>query len=236
MSADVLEAVARALQLDDTERAHLMDLARPRQVRRRRRPAAGEQAVRPGVQWLLDAQATPAFVLGRRMDVLATNAMARALLCDFDGLEPRERNHARWVFLNPLARERYVDWEAIARENVASLRLFAGQYPDDPALTELIGELTVKSPEFSRWWSEHDVLQRSHGIKRYRHPIAGELEIHYEALVLSGDADQLLFIYSVEPGSVSARGLDLLASWIAEPFEPGPARPAADAAERGTEQ
>jgi transcriptional regulator with XRE-family HTH domain len=223
VSADVLEAVARALQLDDTERAHLFDLARPALNRSRGpRPVRGEQRVRAGVRLLLDSLRTPAFVVGRRMDVLASNAMARALLCDFDGLEPNERNHARWVFLNPLSRERYLDWATVARENVAALRLDAGRFPDDPALNELIGELTVKSPEFSRWWAEHDVLQRTHGTKRYRHPIAGEIEIAYEALALPGDPDQTLYIYSVEPGSRSAAGLDLLASWIAEPPAAGP--------------
>jgi transcriptional regulator with XRE-family HTH domain len=214
VSADVLGAVARALRLDEAERAHLFDLAKPT---RRRRPA--EHRVRHGVRVLVDSLAAPAFVTGRRSDVLAANAMARALLCDFDLLEPRERNHARWVFLDPVARERYVDWEAVARDNVAALRLDAGRYPDDPALNELIGELSVKSPEFSTWWAEHDVLRRTHGTKRYRHPIAGEIEILYEALSLPGDPDQTLYVYSTEPGSASARGLDLLASWIAEPAQ-----------------
>lgn len=213
VSADVLEALARALQLDDAERSHLFDLAKPTRTRR----AGGRQRVRPGVLLLLDTLTAPAFVLGRRTDVLATNALARALLCDFDTLEPRERNHARWVFLNPLARERYVDWEAVACDNVAALHLDAGRYPDDAALNELIGELAVKSPEFGRWWADHDVLRHANGIKRYRHPIAGEIEIHYEALALQGDPDQTLFIYSVLPGTASAQGLDLLASWIAEP-------------------
>jgi transcriptional regulator with XRE-family HTH domain len=219
VSADVLNAVARALRLDDAERAHLFDLAKP--VRPRHRTADGRQRVRPGVRLLVDSLTTPAFVLGRHTDVLATNAMARALLCDFDALDVRERNHARWVFLNPLARERYVDWDAVARDNVAALRLDAGRFPDDPALNELIGELTVKSREFSGWWADHDVLRHANGVKRYRHPVAGEIEIHYEALALPGDADQTLFIYSVEPGSTSAQGLDLLASWIAEPAPRG---------------
>lgn len=123
----------------------------------------------------------------------------------------------RWVFLNPLARERYLDWDAVARDNVAALRLDAGRFPDDAALSELIGELSIKSREFGGWWAAHDVMRHAHGTKRYRHPVAGEIEVQYEALAVPGDQDQTLFVYSVQPGSESARGLDLLASWIAEP-------------------
>ncbi|WP_205695640.1 helix-turn-helix transcriptional regulator [Conexibacter sp. SYSU D00693] len=220
VSTDVLEAIARALCLDEAERAHLLHLAKP-VLARRRGPDPGGQRVRPGVQLLLDTLRTPAFVLGRRTDVLATNAMARALLCDFDALEPRERNHARWVFLNPVARERYVDWEAVARDNVAALRLDAGRFPDDAVLNELIGELSVKSREFAAWWAQHDVVRLAHGTKGYRHPVAGDVEVQYEALDLPADQDQTLFVYSAPEGSASAKGLDLLASWIAEPAGPG---------------
>lgn len=212
VSEGVLRAVANALQLREDERAHLHDLARP--TRTRRRPtAAPPQRVRPGVRTLLDALPTPGFVLGRRLDILATNPMARALLCDFDARPRRDRNHARWVFLDPVARERYLDWEAVARENVATLRMHAGRYPDDPELAGLIGELTVKSPHFAIWWADHEVLRRSHGTKRYYHPTVGELTIAYEALPLPDDADQVLFIYTTEPGSPSAQALQLLAYW-----------------------
>jgi len=212
VSEDVLRAVANALQLREDERVHLLDLARP--TRARRRPTAGApQRVRAGVRTLLDALPTPAFVLGRRLDVLATNRMTRALLCDFDTLPRRDRNHARWVFLDPVARERYLDWEAVARENVATLRMHAGRYPDDVELSALVGELTVKSPDFASWWADHEVLRRSHGTKRYHHPTVGELTIAYEALPLPDDIDQILFIYTAEPGSPSAQALHLLASW-----------------------
>lgn len=216
VSAQVLDAVAGVLRLDETERAHLFDLAKPSRRARQRNRGARPQRVRPGVHLLLDMLSVPAFIVGRRLDVLAANPLARALLCDFEALQPRERNHARWIFLDPVSRERYVDWEAVARDNVASLRLDAGRHPDDPVLNELIGELSVKSPEFRAWWADHDVLQRTHGVKRYRHPIAGEIEISYEALSLGDDPDQTLFIYSVQPGSRSAQGLDLLASWVAD--------------------
>jgi transcriptional regulator with XRE-family HTH domain len=214
VSASVLEAIARALQLDEDERAHLFDLARPTR-RARRRVAPRVQRVRPGIRLLLDNLPVPAFVTGRRLDVLATNALARALLCDFDALPPGERNHARWIFLDPATRELYDDWEAVARDNVAVLRMEAGRHPDDPELSALIGELTVKSPEFAEWWPRHDVLRRSHGTKRYHHPVVGDLTVSYEALPVPDDPEQTLFVYSVEPGSASADALALLGSWTA---------------------
>jgi transcriptional regulator with XRE-family HTH domain len=217
-SADVLDALARALQLDDAERLHLHDLAKPQPFRRSAPPP---QRVRPGVRLLLDSLDTPAFVLGRRMDILATNRMCRALLADFDAMPAGERNHARWVFLDPRARELYGDWQTVARENVAILRMDAGRHPDDERLAALIGELSVKSPEFARWWADHDVLVRGHGTKRYQHPIVGDVEIRYEALQLA-DEDQTLFIYNTEPGSASAQALSLLDSWSATPDAPAP--------------
>ncbi|MDO8186032.1 helix-turn-helix transcriptional regulator [Conexibacter sp. JD483] len=212
VSASVLDAIARALRLDEHERAHLFDLAKPAPQTARRR-ASRPQRVRPGVRLLLDTLPTPAFVLGRRLDILATNRMARALLCDFDALPPAARNHARWIFLDPATRELYVDWETIARENVAMLRLDAGANPDDQELSALIGELTIKSPEFAGWWTRHEVLRRSHGTKRYHHPVVGPLTISYEALPLPDDPDQTLFVYSAEPGSPSAEALALLGDW-----------------------
>jgi len=214
-SEDVLDAVARALRLDDDERAHLFDLARPTRTRAKQRTAR-PQRVRPGVLRLLQSTPMPAFVLGRRLDFLATNRMTRALLCDFDARPPRERNHARWVFLDPAARELYVDWEAVARDNVASLRMDAGRHPDDPELSALVGELSVKSPEFAGWWASHDVLRQTHGTKRYHHPIVGALTVGYEALTLPDDPDQTLFLYTVEPGSPSAEALELLSAWTLE--------------------
>lgn len=223
VSEDVLLAIARALLLDADERAHLLDLAKPTRARRRVRSAPALR-VRPAVRMLIDALATPAFVLGRRLDVLAANRMAQALLCDFDALPARERNHARWVFLDPRARERYLDWEAVARDNVATLRMEAGRDPDDPELAALVGELTVRSPQFAAWWTAHEVVRLSHGTKRYHHPLVGELTLTYEALPLPDDAGQTLFLYAVEPGSASERALGLLSSWTLEPAAPaGPA-------------
>jgi transcriptional regulator with XRE-family HTH domain len=212
VSGEVLDAVASALRLDEVERAHLRQLAQPARERRRR-TAPPPQRVRAGVRQLLDGMSTPAFVIGRRSDILATNRLARALLTDFDALPPEERNHARWVLLDPEARERYADWERVARDGVAALRVQAARHPEDPQLAALVGELTMRSPEFATWWAEHDVRVLSHGTKRYRHPVVGELTLSYEALPLIDDPDQVLYLYSVEPASPSAEALALLASW-----------------------
>jgi hypothetical protein len=159
----------------------------------------------------------PAFVLGRRGDVLATNALARALLADFDAMPHRDRNLTKWILLDPAARELYVDWDQIASEMVAILRLDAGAHPDDPRTTELVGELTLKCPEFPKWWSQHKVLDRTWCHKRFRHPVVGPLEIDYEALHLPGDPDQTLFVYRAPDGDTrSAEAITLLASWNAE--------------------
>lgn len=206
-SDQVLQAIARALRLDSTERAHFLDLARPKPAH------IGEQHVRPGVRLLLDGLTGPAFLLGPRLEVLASNRMARALICDFDALRPRERNHARWVFLAPAARDLYVDWPRVASDNVAILRLAAGRFPGDDALASLIGELTVKAPDFARLWAAHDLLQMSHGTKAFRHPVVGELVVNYEALTLPDEPGQTLFAYSAEPGSPSEQALRLLESW-----------------------
>jgi len=219
-SPSVLDALARALRLDDIEREHLYSLVRPAAPPTRARPDAGGSGadgpapIRPGVRLLLDGIPTPAFVIGRRLDILATNRMARALLADFDARPVRYRNHARWIFLDPATRDLYVDWPVVARENVAILRRDAGRYPHDTELQALIGELSVASLEFRTWWAEHDVLARSYGTKRYRHPVVGPMTVHYEASAL-GDEDQQLYVYSVEPGTPSADTMALLGSWAA---------------------
>ncbi|MDT0546835.1 MULTISPECIES: helix-turn-helix transcriptional regulator [Streptomyces] len=226
VSEAVLDAVARALRLNDTERAYLFELAKPRPRRTQRRRPPRPQRVRPGVYRLLqtlDAAVSPAFVLGRRSDVLASNRLARALIVDFDALPYRERNMIRFMFLDPAARELYGEWENYASEMVAGLRLQAGRNADDPVLTELVGELTIKSPEFRTWWADHNVREKTHGVKVYHHPLVGEMTLSYENVAFPGDADQALCIYTVEPGSPSEEALRLLANWTA----PSPDRPAA---------
>ncbi|MFE4170500.1 helix-turn-helix transcriptional regulator [Streptomyces sp. NPDC056909] len=213
VSESVLDAVARALRLDDTERGHLYAVARPTRARRRPLPP---QRVRPGLYRVLETVGdAPAMVLGRRMDVLATNRLARALFTDFDALPHRERNMVRYLFLDESARELYIDWESSARGAVASLHLYAGRHPDDPLLAELIGELSLRDQDFRRWWADHDVLRRTHGTKRYHHPVVGDLDLEYEALTPAADPEQTLGLHTAEPGSPSEQALRLLASWTA---------------------
>ncbi|GGR51267.1 transcriptional regulator with XRE-family HTH domain [Nocardioides luteus] len=213
-SGAVLDAIARALQLDDAARTHLGHLVgTPLPSTSSRVPSV--QRVRPGLhQFLESLDRLPAFITGRRTDILASNRMARALLADFENLPHRERNYARWMLLSDEARTLFVDWDVQARAAVESLRLDAGNNPDDRATAELVEELTELSPDFRRWWQEHRVFQRTHGTKRLRHPIAGELTISYESLSLPGDPDQTLFVYTTEPGTTARQGLDLLASWV----------------------
>ncbi|HEX4359481.1 MAG TPA: helix-turn-helix transcriptional regulator [Pseudonocardia sp.] len=220
VSESVLDALARALQLNETERGHLFTVARPR--RGRPRPLA-PQRVRPGLRHLLTTLTeVPALVLGRRLDVLASNHLARALYTDFETLPSGDRNMARFVFLNEGARELYVDWPGAARGIVATLHLYAGGHPNDPQLAELIGELSLRDHDFRRWWADHDVFIRSHGRKHYRHPVVGELTLAYEAFTPTDDPDQTLGLSTAEPGSPSEQALRLLASWTSAPARARP--------------
>ncbi|MEV0827479.1 helix-turn-helix transcriptional regulator [Nonomuraea rubra] len=211
-SPEVTEALARALQLDPAEREHLTNLL----TRPTRHAPISPQRVRPGLRLMLQTlDHVPAFILGRRTDVLAANLLAREVLTDFDALPATQRNLARYYLLDPEARTRTGDWERIAAETVAVLRLEAGRYPDDRRLAELVGELTLRSPEFGTWWNDHRVLRRTHGAKHYHHPLVGELHFEYESLQPPGDPDQTLCVYNVEPGSPTADALRLLTSWTA---------------------
>lgn len=221
-SPEVLDALAAALHLDDAERDHLHTLARPAPARRRRRPRP--QRIHPATWRLLDTLETacrPAFVLGRRLDVLAHNRLAGRLITDFRALPAAERNQARFVFLDPHARELYKNWTAVAADTAAMLRLDAGRHPDDPALGALVGDLSIHSEEFRRHWSDNKVHRRTTGTKDYHHPLVGDLTITYQALTPADDPDQTLFIYDTEPGSPSEAALHLLARWN----EPTAARP-----------
>ncbi|MCZ0981054.1 helix-turn-helix transcriptional regulator [Streptomyces diastatochromogenes] len=222
VSMEVLDAIARALRLSDTERAHLTHLAKPTVKKRQRAAIARPQRVRPGIQHLLDAMdGFPAFVLGRRGDILAWNRMARAVMGDFEAWEPEDRNMARMIFLDPNTRDLYVDWECKAVEVVSTLRLYAGCYPDDKELLSLVGELSVRSEEFRSLWAAHTVTDKGHGQKRMRHPLVGEMTLSYEALKVAGDdPDLVLVTYQAEPGSASADALRLLAQWgVDEPVD-----------------
>ncbi|WP_329459125.1 helix-turn-helix transcriptional regulator [Streptomyces sp. NBC_01497] len=218
VSDAVLASLARALRLDDTERAHLFTLAGPAHRRRRGRGAArapvdAVQRVRPGLLRLLDGlDDAPALVLGRRYDVLASNALARAFYTDFDAMPAPDRNMLRYLFLDPTARSLYVDWPAAARSTVAALRLDAGRHPGDPLLAGLVAELSDRDGDFRRWWARHDVSERGYGVKRYHHPVVGDLVLGYESLTPTTDPDQILGMHTAEPGSPSEAALRRLAA------------------------
>ena len=213
VSEAVLEALARALQLDDAERAHLFDLARAANpiAPRRRRPA--QQRVRPVVVRILESIGSPAIMRNSRVDYLAANPLGRALYAPlFDSVE-QPANSARFTFLDPAAQEFYVDWERTAKDLVAHLRSEAGRNPYDRGLSDLVGELSTRSPEFGTWWGAHNVRYHQTGTKRLRHPVVGELELAYEVMDLSADDGLTISVYSADPGSRSQEALDLLASW-----------------------
>ncbi|RXS72038.1 transcriptional regulator [Streptomyces sp. TM32] len=211
-SPEVWDAIARVLGLDETERAHLTRLVQPEPSPRG--APAGEPRIRRELVQLLDAMETvPAYLLGRRMDVLGWNRMARALLFDFAARDPRERNMARLVFLEPSSRDLFAEWENKARETVGYLRTDVGRWPDDRALTELVGELSMKSEDFSRMWADYSITDKGHGTKRLHHPLVGDLALSYETFQLPANPGLYLVTYHAEPGSPSAEALRLLASW-----------------------
>ncbi|MEV6587664.1 helix-turn-helix domain-containing protein [Streptomyces acidicola] len=212
VSAEVLDAIARALRLSDAEHAHLTHLAKPKA--HKKKPSARSQQVRSTLRQLLDSlDGVPAYITGRRSDILVWNRMAAAVFGDWSELPPQERNWARMVFLRPEYRDLYVEWDTKACDMVSFLRMDAGCHPDDPRLSALVGELSMKSEEFRRLWATHDVKEKGHGVKRLRHPLVGELTLAYETFRLPDDSEQSLITYHAEPGSPSAEALRLLASW-----------------------
>jgi transcriptional regulator with XRE-family HTH domain len=217
-SDSVLDALARALQLDDAERAHLFDLARAAQpVGQPPRRRSVKHRIRPSVQQLLDAMTGAAAHIGNdRLDVLGANALGRALFLEmFDGQD--RPNAARFVFLDPRAREFYLDWDRIARDVVATLRSAAGRNPHDRDLTDLVGELSTRSDEFRQHWARHDVRFHISGVKHFHHAQVGDLELNYERLEVVFDTGLTIFAYTAEPGSRSEEALRLLGSWAATP-------------------
>lgn len=212
-SPAVVDALGRALGLDPTGRAHLADLVglSSSSPALAARPV---QRLRPGIHQLMDAlDGVPALVLGRRADVLAQNRMAKALFTDFAKKPAHQRNYARWMFLEPESRALFVDWDAQARATVESLRLEAGNDPADRATAELVADLRARSDEFRAGWDEHRVYQRTNGSKDLRHPVVGDLTVHFETLSMPGDPFTTMYVYTTEPSSPSSRALDLLASW-----------------------
>ncbi|MER5659194.1 helix-turn-helix domain-containing protein [Streptomyces sp. NPDC102256] len=224
VSAEVLDAIARALRLSDAEHNHLTHLAKPKQHKKKQ--TARTQQVRGALRQLLDTMdGVPAYITGRRSDLLCWNRMAAAVFGDWSELPPQERNWARMVFLRPEYRELYVEWEQKAIDIVCHLRMDAGCHPDDPRLSALVGELSVKSEDFRRLWATHDVKEKSHGVKLLRHPLVGDLALQYESFRLVDDAELALVTYHAEPGSPSAEALRLLASWGTDATRAGASSP-----------
>jgi hypothetical protein len=222
-SDSVLEALARALQLDDAERAHLFDLARAAQpIGRppRRRPA--KHRIRPSVQQLMDAMTGAAAHIGNdRLDILGANPLGRAVFPEMFADHERP-NAARFVFLDPRARDFYVDWDRIARDVVATLRSAAGRNPYDRDLTDLVGELSTRSDVFRQHWAKHDVRFHISGVKRLHHAQVGDLELNYERLEVVFDSGLTIFAYTADPGTRSAEALGLLGSLAATAAAAGP--------------
>ena len=216
VSEAVLEALARGLQLDEAERAHLFDLARaagPTTARPRRR---SPEKIRPSVQRILDAMTSvPAFAQNGRLDVLAANRIGRALYSELFADPVRPANLARFVFSNPRSRDFFADWDRAANDTVAILRSEAGRDPYDRGLSDLVGELSTRSEEFRTRWAAHNVRIHRAGAKHVRHPVVGDLELTYEMMELSADPGLSILTYSAEPGTRSDEALGLLGSWAA---------------------
>jgi transcriptional regulator with XRE-family HTH domain len=227
-SSSVLDAISRALKLDETERAYLFDLARAADgvtlSRRVRRRPDKQAPSRPALQWTLEAITEGvAFVRNSRMDLLATNALGRAFYAPMIGDGGRTANLARFQFLDPASHDFYPDWELFAEMCVAVMRAEAGRDPHDRAMQDLVGELSTRSDVFRRLWGAHDVRTHGAGTKRFRHPVVGELVLAYEELSVTADPGLALVIYTAEPGSPSTERLSLLASWEAGIPSSGPA-------------
>jgi transcriptional regulator with XRE-family HTH domain len=217
VSDTVLEAIAGALQLDEAERLHLLDLARAANTspaRAARKQMA--QQVRPVTQLILNGMTdTPAFIRNGRLDVLAVNALGRALYSPAFTVPGRPVNLARFRFLDPAARDFYPDFAESAHTTVALLRTEAGRDPFNKSLTGLIGELCTRSEEFRALWAAHDVRLHRTGLKHFRHPAVGQLDLMFETMALEADEGLTLTAYTAEPGTPSHDGLRLLASWAA---------------------
>jgi transcriptional regulator with XRE-family HTH domain len=216
VSESVLDALARALQLDEAERVHLGDLARaagPAARIRRRSPA---QRIRTSLLRILDGMTeVPAIVNNDRLDAVAANPLGRALFAPVFADPARPVNHARFNFLNPRAHDFWLDWERAADDAVATLRLEAGRDPYDKGLTDLIGELSTRSDAFRVRWAAHDVRLHRTGLKHFHHPVVGDLHLSYEVMELPADPGLSMIAFSAEAGSPDDDALKVLASWAA---------------------
>lgn len=221
VSSSVLDAIARALQLDDAERAHLFHLAHAADGTiagmRPRRRASKRWSPPPSLQWVLDKFAAPAIVRNGRMDLLAVNHLGRGMHSSlFDRSDPsRPPNFARYTFLDDDSHRFYPHWDDAADICVSILRTEAGRDPLDDQLQDLVGELSTRSVDFRRRWAAHDVRQHGAGAKHFHHEVVGDLELFYESVDMISEPGLTLTLYAAEPASRTAHALDLLASWTA---------------------
>jgi transcriptional regulator with XRE-family HTH domain len=236
VSHPILESLARALQLDEAERAHLLNLADTANTSERTGPARpvrrpSRNGVRPGVQRILDTINGPAYARNGRTDILATNRLGRALFAEACA-GGTTFNLARYLFLDPRSQDFYRDWQTVAADCVAALRTEAGRNPYDRGLTDLIGELSTRSDPFRQWWATHNVKLHYTATKTMHHAIAGDLELTGEALHLPGDPGLTVIAYTWEPAGATAQALAFLDSWStgkaapAQPSQPSPGRAA----------
>ena len=218
VSAGVLNAIARALKLDDAERAHLVRLAQEANgstavLRPTRRPRPW--TVRPGLQWSLDAITSPAILVNSRQDLVAANLLGRAMYSDVYADPSLPPNFARFTFLDSAAHRFYPDWDLAADMTVANLRTAAGKDAHDKGLQDLVGELSTRSVDFRRRWGAHDVRIHGTGTKSFHHRSVGDLHLAYESMDLRAEPDLTMTLYAAEPGSPTEDALRLLASWAA---------------------
>ena len=214
VSDDVLESVSRALQLDEAEHAHLLDLVRSANLERPMRKVTAPSQVRPSIRRVVDALSDiPAFISNGRLDILYSNPLLEALYSEHFRDAVRPVNSARFLFLDLRARTFYPDWETVMQDAVAALRGEAGRNPYDRGLSDLVGLLSTRSEAFRVQWARHDVRFHRSGTKRFRHPLVGDLPLAYERLELPPDPGLGLVTYSAEPGSASEAALGELAHW-----------------------
>ncbi|MBO3676323.1 helix-turn-helix transcriptional regulator [Streptomyces sp. NEAU-YJ-81] len=222
-SPAVVDALGRALQLDDAEHQHLRDLA-VRAARYAPKPApAPSRTVRPHLKLLLETvRPNPAYILSRSMDILAHNPGGLALYAGITDWPVKQRNLARYLFLHPAAHEVFPDWENQIRGCVARLRALAGTDPDAPDLTTLVGELLLKSPDFAGLWERYEVTGRKHTAKTFQHPHVGKITLVFQGMALEGTPGHRMGVYTAEPGTPDHDAM-LLLDMTATPAEPRPA-------------
>jgi transcriptional regulator with XRE-family HTH domain len=232
VSASILDAIARALQLNDAERLHLLNLAQAANgtstLGRTRRQTAKRWTPRPSLQWVLDTiTGGPAIVRNGRMDLLAANHLGAAMHSSLYDHDPTgQPNFARYTFFDDDSHRFYPDWDTAADICVAILQTEAGRDPHDKALHDLVGELSTRSKDFRQRWSSHDVRLHGAGSKPFHHQAVGNLDLAYESVDMISEPGLTLTIYAAEPGSATADALVLLASWAATAIPTGPIAPA----------